>query len=85
MDKVIKVLFLKTGQVVVSEIEEVVSELGEPDCKLINPKELIVNVDGTYKLNVWLGFTDQSEIMMHSDSILTIVDPKKSILDLYFK
>jgi len=29
-------------------------------------------------------FTNQSEIMIHSDSILTIVDPTEKIFNLYY-
>lgn len=80
MDKVIKCLLLKNNLVVVSEIVEVISDLGEPDCKLINPFLLD---QSTLKLTDWLNFTDQNEIMIRSEDILTFVDPKKSILEEY--
>ena len=37
MEKIVKCLLLKNDQVIVTEIVEVGSELGEPDCKVINP------------------------------------------------
>ena len=37
MDKVIKLIVLTSKEILLSEIEEVGSEIGEPDCKLINP------------------------------------------------
>ena len=44
MDKIIKVLVLTNHQYLISEIEEVGSaDIGEPDCKLINP--FIVNTE----------------------------------------
>lgn len=76
-----KVLILKNGTVLISEIQEVPSELGEPDCKLVNPKE----INSDMKFNSWPKYTDQTEIMIHSDSILTIVEPNKEILETYNK
>jgi hypothetical protein len=57
-----------------------VSELGEPDCKLIRPYQI---VDG--KLTSWLSeLTDATDaIMISSDKILTLVDPKETLLNDY--
>jgi hypothetical protein len=80
MDRTVKCLFLKNNQVIVSEIVEVGSDLGEPDCKLINPF-LLENQE----LTTWLDFTNQNELMIHSDSIMTIADPKEELLAKYFE
>ena len=79
MDKTVKCLLLKVDNVIVTEIIEVGSELGEPDCKLINP----YRIDEEGNLTPWPDVTDQREMMIHSDSILTIVDPSKEYLDKY--
>jgi len=81
MEKTIKCLLLKIDNVIVTEIVEVGSELGEPDCKLINPYK----IDSEGNLTVWPDMTDQIEIMIHSDSILTIVDPKEEIIEKYLE
>lgn len=80
---IVKCLLLKNNDVLVSEIVEVGSELGEPDCKLINPYKL-VEQSGEQFLEPWITFSNQSEIMIHSDSILTIVEPTEKITQLYF-
>ena len=36
-----------------------------------------------YTMQPWLNFTSQDEMMMHSDSILTIVTPTTMILSKY--
>lgn len=78
--KQIKLLILMDKQVLITEIEEVGSELGEPDCKLINP--FLVNKDQT--LSPWLSdFTSMNMFMMHSDKILTITEPKPTLLEKY--
>ena len=84
MEAVIKCLLLKTDSVLIAEIIEIGSELGEPDCKLINP--YVLKKESTtqeYYLEWWLDFMSGNELMMHSDSILTIVDPKEEILKKY--
>ena len=77
----VKVLLLLTNRILVSQIEEVPSELGEPDCKLIEP--FILNEkDGT--LSEWLvDVSSQKTFMIHSDKILTIADPKPTLLEKY--
>jgi len=63
-----------------TQIEEVSSELGEPDCRLTEP--FLVRDDGT--LEPWLvDLTTQNSFMMHSDKILTIVEPNDKLIDKY--
>jgi hypothetical protein len=80
-NKTIKCLLLKVDNVIISEIIEVGSELGEPDCKLINP----YRIDAEGNLTEWPEVTDQREMMIHSDSILTMVDPKSEIIEKYLE
>lgn len=76
----IKLIVLMNNQILVSRIEEVGTELGEPDCKLIEP--FILNSDQT--LSPWLiDFSSQGVFMIHSDKILTIADPKPTLLEKY--
>jgi len=86
MEKQVKCLLLKVDTVLITEIVEVGSELGEPDCKLINPYKFnkIESTDGFY-LEPWLDFTNQKELMIHSDSILTIADPTPKIVEKYLE
>ena len=82
MDQIIKCLLVKNGDLLISQIMEVDTELGGPDCKMIKPYKM-VKEDNEYKLETWLDFTSQSEMMIHSDSILTIVTPTPAILSEY--
>lgn len=75
----IKLLVLLNNQILVSDIEEVGSEMGEPDCKLTNP--FVVNGDN---LEPWMvNYTNQNVFMIHSDKILTLTDPKPTLLEKY--
>ena len=85
MDQIVKCLLLKNDLIVISEIVEVAGELGEPDCKLTNPFRMVKQKEtDSYTLEPWLDFTNQNEIMIHSDSILTLVDPTPDLLSKYF-
>ena len=81
MTKQVKCLLLKIDTVLITEIIEVGSELGEPDCKLINPYEYF----GEGDMRPWPEVTNQTELMIHSDSILTIADPKLEIVEKYLE
>jgi len=86
----IKLIVLMNNKVLVSEIEEIGAEVGEPDCKLINPVILTTTEDkitveeGKVILTKWLqSFTKTNEFMISSDKILTIADPNVGILEKY--
>ena len=70
-----------TKQMLVSQIDEVGAAVpGEPDCRLIEPY-LLGDMD---TLTPWLvEATNQNEFMISSDKILTLVDPKPTLLEKY--
>ena len=76
----IQVLYLTNNLRLVSQINEVLADIGQPDCKLINP--CVIDKDG--KLTKWMSsLTDNTEMFMSSEKILTLVDPNQKILDDY--
>ena len=76
----IKLLILVNQQRLVSQIEEIGADIGQPDCKLTEP--FIVGDDNT--ISPWLvESTNQSVFMLSSDKILTLVDPKPTLLEKY--
>jgi len=77
---------LTNQQVLITQIEEVGSELGEPDCKLVNPflvkYQKLEIVPPT--LEPWLNdVTTQDTFMIHSDKILTITEPRPTLVEKY--
>ena len=79
--KVIKVILLSNQEIVVSEIEEVASEIGDPNCKLTKPYK----IEGG-ALHKWMqDYTEQNEVMISSDKIITLVTPSPLIFDQYSK
>jgi hypothetical protein len=76
----IKLIVLMNQQRLVSQIEEIGADIGQPDCKLTEP--FIVGENNT--LSPWLvESTNQSVFMLSSDKILTLVDPKPTLLEKY--
>ena len=79
-DKTIKLIILMNRQILVSQIEEVGADIGEPDCRLVEPF-LLGDKD---TLSPWLvNVTSQNTFMMSSDKILTLADPKPTLLEKY--
>ena len=73
-------MVLTTGLTLIATLEELSSELGEPDCKLIEP--YVVKEHDI--LEPWLlNITNQSEVVISSDKILTLVEPKTSLIAKY--
>jgi hypothetical protein len=85
MEKNIKCIIFLNNLILVSEVVEIMNEIGEPDCKLINPYKVIKNSNDEFTLEPWLDCTNQNEIMLRSADALTFVEPKGNILDKYIE
>ena len=77
----IQLIVLTSQLKLVSQIEEVPAAVpGEPDCKLVEP--MVIGDNDT--LTPWLvEATSQNEFMISSDKILSLVDPKPTLLEKY--
>jgi hypothetical protein len=79
----IKLLIFLDGLKLIAKLEEEPSELGEPDCRIINPF-IVKCTSGTSTLESWLSdFSKQESFMIHSDKILTIAEPSAKLKELY--
>ena len=86
MEKEVKLILFKVDTVLITEIVELDAELGNPNCKLIKPLEWKKNKDNDdYSLNVWIEATDQEELMVRSEDILTIADPTPEVIEKYLE
>ena len=77
----VKCLLVDLDNVLISEVEEVPSEIGDPDCKLIRPYRFYQDV----KLEPWVKASNQTEYMIRSSDILTIADPTPELVQEYLK
>jgi len=76
----VKLLALTNNLILISKIEEVSSELGEPDCRITNP--YVVRSDESMEPFL-TGYTSQNVFMISSDKILTLADPRPTLLEKY--
>ena len=82
--KIIKVIALINNLILVTQIEEIGADIGEPDCKLVKP--FLITKENGYDpiLEPFLcGYTKQDTFMMSSDKILTLADPTPTLLKKY--
>ena len=86
MDETIEVILLKDGRTLISKVEALTpTEIGHPDCLLIDP----VLYNGEEPLEKALTrfpgahLTDDNQMRMHSDFILTMVTPTNKLLSEY--
>jgi hypothetical protein len=74
------------NQILISQIEEVGADIGEPDCKLINPFMVNDNPISSQQKTLepfLVGYTKQDTFMISSDKILTLADPTPTLLEKY--
>ena len=86
--KNVQCLLFQNDLVVIAEVIEVMSEIGDPDCKLVNPFRILGRHEAKDKspedrIVPWLDFTEQSDIMVRSSDILTFVEPAPQLLAHY--
>ena len=83
-ETIIKLIVLTNNLKLISQVEQVGADIGEPDCKLTKPYEVVLQEDGKLFLRRWLeGFASDDVFMMSSDKILTLTEPTMQILDSY--
>tara|TARA_Y100000816_G_scaffold183224_1_gene132770 strand:- start:109 stop:372 length:264 start_codon:yes stop_codon:yes gene_type:complete len=82
MEQEIKIIVLVNGDLIISAVEEVAAlDIGDPNCKMISPYKIVGK-----EMSPWLGdVTDDVDIMICSDKILSLVEPHKSLVDSYLK
>ena len=80
MEKTIKILALLNNLILISKIEEIGADIGEPDCKLVKP--FVIRSDKTMEPFL-CGYTKQDTFMMSSDKIITLADPTPILIEKY--
>lgn len=81
MDKLVKCVLLDVDNVLITEIVEVGADIGEPNCKLVNPYQFF----GVDDMKPWPQVSSQREVMISSDRILTIADPTPEVVEKYLE
>ena len=95
----IKLTLLKTGEQLISDMKELVAEgkdepqaylLENPHTVEINEKQFVTEEekkDGDFGINVtilpWIILSQDSQMIIPVDSVLTVVEPLQSVTQLY--
>ena len=80
MEKIVKIMLLENNLILISQIEEVGADIGEPDCKLVDP--FVIKTDQT--LEPFLcGYTKENSFMISSEKIITLANPTPTLLEKY--
>ena len=78
----IKCVLIDVDTVLISEVVELDAEIGDPNCKLVNPY-LFISIDN---MKPWKSdITNQTEFMIRSEDILTIAYPTGTVVDRYIE
>ena len=80
-DKVVKCILVGVDTVLITEMEELFADIGEPDCRLINPYRFY----GLDSMKPWVEASEQKEYMIRSSDILTIADPTPEVIEKYIE
>tara|TARA_Y100001935_G_C17196874_1_gene452974 strand:- start:380 stop:640 length:261 start_codon:yes stop_codon:yes gene_type:complete len=81
MAKLIKCILVNVDDLLISEIEEIDAEIGQPNCKLTNP----VVFESLEKMKPLVEASRSTEFMIRSDDILTIADPTQEVINRYLE
>lgn len=81
MSKVVKCVLINVDVVLIAEVIEIDAELGDPNCKLVNPYRFY----GIDDMRLWPEITNQRELLIRSEDILTIADPTPEIVSKYLE
>lgn len=76
----IALVILKNGITLVSQSDELDHE---PRVHLVNPMTISGNTNVVLK--PWPGYTDDVDILLRSDDLLTVCEPTERVLEAYMK
>ena len=96
----VKLTILKTGETIISEMQELVSDKDQlsPHAYLLNNPHVVRTKDKTFLteeekdekkfgidvlMTPWIILSSDKKIMIPVDSVITIVNPIKSIVKMY--
>jgi|TARA_Y100000114_G_scaffold105278_1_gene98552 hypothetical protein len=81
MARLIKCILVDVDNLLISEIEEVDAEIGQPNCKLTNPY-VFKSIDDMQPL---VKVSNTNEYMIRAEDILTIAEPIPEVIEKYLK
>lgn len=93
----IKVVLLKTGEKIITDIKELIFEENptgyllkdpikiEKVSKLVLTEDIDYNGDITFQMSPWIEFTQDREILVSLEAVIAIVEPLDNLKELYLE
>jgi hypothetical protein len=96
----VKLLLFKSGETVISEVKEIVSEDKVRGYLLINPHKVVTRkpillseeettnqrgIELEVVLTPWIVLTNDKEMVIPIDWVVTMVDPLSSVVNVYYE
>lgn len=94
----IKLVLLKTGEKIITDIKELISEEKTCGYLLKNPvkiekvPKIVLSEDPDYtnqeisiQMSSWIEFTEDSEIPVNVETVIAIVEPLETLKNLYME
>ncbi len=91
----IKLVLLKSGETVISDVKELVSEekicgyVFENPYKVITERSIVLSEETNYdakiqvSLTPWIILTEDTQMLVTTDWVITLVEPIKSLKQMY--
>ena len=81
-EQTVMLIYLMNNQILISDITEIeAAEIGMPDCKLVKP--FILN-QSSLTMEPWVSHvSNDTEIYLSSEKILTLVEPNNELVEKY--
>lgn len=80
----INIIVLQTGETLISQIKQLTVDIGEPDYMLIEPFLISRKMESVITFSPWLiDYTNQNKFRISSEKMITMVEPKSSLVEKY--
>ena len=81
--KNIKIIRLATGEDVIGDIEVMDNEVKVKKSFVLIPRQVAPGQPVQLMLSPWQPYTDDKEVVVDENKVITMINPKKDILDNY--
>jgi hypothetical protein len=80
----INIIVLQTGETIISQMDRLSVDIGEPDYLLVEPFLISRKLESIITFSPWLiDYTNQNKFRVSSEKMITIAEAKPSMVEKY--
>jgi len=80
----INIIVLQTGETIISQMDRLSVDIGEPDYLLVEPFLISRKLEQIITFSPWLiDYTNQNKFRVSSEKMITIAEAKPSMVEKY--